>query len=40
MVIVEFCRNGNLQDFLRANRRRFIDELDQFGNLRPAELDK
>lgn len=27
MVIVEFCRYGNLQDFLMENRKNYIDEL-------------
>ena len=34
MVIVELCRNGNLRDFLRNNRNRFIDKLDEGGNLK------
>lgn len=28
MVIVEFCRYGNLRDFLRNYRAFFIDQID------------
>ena len=32
LVIVEFCRYGNLQDYLLANRRHFVNELDDDCN--------
>lgn len=27
MVIVEFCRYGNVQNFLMRNRKRFINQI-------------
>ena len=29
LVIEEFCRYGNLHDFLLANRQHYINELDR-----------
>lgn len=30
MVIVEYCRYGNLHSFLLKNRNRFIDQIDRY----------
>ncbi|XP_044019330.1 vascular endothelial growth factor receptor kdr-like [Aphidius gifuensis] len=32
-VIVEFCRYGNLHDYLQRNRNKFIDQIDNDGNI-------
>lgn len=29
MIIVEYCRFGNLQSFLRKNRKCFVDQIDR-----------
>lgn len=34
MVIVEYCRFGNLQSYLIRHRNHFINQLDEFGNLK------
>lgn len=28
MIIVEYCPFGNIQDFLRRNREKFVDQID------------
>ncbi len=33
MVIVEYCRFGNLQTYLINHRNKFINQLDEFGNM-------
>ena len=33
LVIVEYCRFGNLQTFLLKNRKVFINLVDDLGNL-------
>nr|CAH0113532.1 unnamed protein product [Daphnia galeata] len=35
LVIVEYCRFGNLQAYLTHHRNQFINQLDEFGNLKP-----
>ena len=32
LVIVEYCRFGNLQNYLIKNRNTFVNEVDKFGN--------
>ena len=34
LVLVEYCRFGNLRNFLKDNRDNFINLLDAFGNLK------
>lgn len=34
LVIVEYCRFGNLQSYLIRHRNHFINQLDEFGNLK------
>ena len=34
MVIVEYCRFGNLQTYLINHRSNFINLVDEFGNIR------
>lgn len=34
LVIVEYCRFGNLQAYLTHHRNQFINQLDEFGNLK------
>lgn len=37
MVIVEYCRYGNLRHYLHRHRERFIDEIDpETGKVRPT----
>ncbi|EFX73007.1 hypothetical protein DAPPUDRAFT_253800 [Daphnia pulex] len=33
-IIVEYCRFGNLQTFLTSNRNNFINQVDEFGELK------
>jgi hypothetical protein len=33
LVIVEYCRFGNLQTYLINHRNKFINQLDEFGNI-------
>jgi hypothetical protein len=33
-IIVEYCRFGNLQTFLTNNRNNFINQVDEFGELK------
>ena len=35
LVIVEYCRFGNLQTYLINHRRNFINLVDEFGIIRP-----
>lgn len=37
MVIVEYCRFGNLQTFLINNRDKFINQLDELGNMKSSD---
>ncbi|XP_032782222.2 LOW QUALITY PROTEIN: mast/stem cell growth factor receptor Kit [Daphnia magna] len=40
LVIVEYCRFGNLQTYLIKHRNSFINQVDEFGNLKPdGEVD-
>ena len=34
LIIVEYCRFGNLQNYLIKNRNDFINQVDEFGNMR------
>ena len=34
MIIVEYCRFGNLQNYLMKNRNNFINQVDEFGNMK------
>ena len=34
MIIVEYCRFGNLQTYLLNNRKDFVNQLDEFGNMK------
>lgn len=33
LVIEEFCRYGNLRDYLIKNRQHYVNELDSWGDL-------
>jgi hypothetical protein len=33
LVIVEYCRYGNLQTYLIKHRKDFVNQVDEFGNL-------
>ena len=33
MVIVEYCRFGNLQNYLMKNRNNFVNQVDELGNM-------
>lgn len=33
LVIVEYCRFGNLQTYLVGHRQDFVNQVDEFGNL-------
>ena len=37
MLIVEYCRFGNLQQFLIKSRNNFINQVDEFGQLKILE---
>lgn len=39
LLIVEYCRFGNLQSYLINHRSRFVNQLDQLGMLRPDYSD-
>ena len=39
LLIVEYCRFGNLQSYLINHRSRFVNQLDQFGMLKPDYSD-
>ncbi|KAI9557942.1 hypothetical protein GHT06_014694 [Daphnia sinensis] len=40
LVIVEYCRFGNLQTYLIKHRNSFVNEVDEFGNLKiDGEVD-
>ena len=34
MIIVEYCRFGNLQSYVIKNRNNFINQVDEFGNIK------
>ena len=34
MIIVEYCRFGNLQSYLFKNRNNFINQVDEFGDMK------
>ena len=34
MIIFEYCRFGNLQNYLMKNRNNFINKVDEFGDMR------
>ncbi|EFX82654.1 hypothetical protein DAPPUDRAFT_4284, partial [Daphnia pulex] len=38
-VIVEYCRFGNLQNFLINHRNKFVNQLDEFGNIKLYDPD-
>lgn len=41
MVIVEYCRYGNVQNFLQKNREEFIDQINpETGVIDPTILSK
>lgn len=41
LVIVEYCRFGNLQTYLVKHRNHFINQVDEFGNfLTDAEMQE
>ena len=33
MVVMEFCRFGNLHDYLSKHRKSFVSQIDQSGNM-------
>ena len=33
LVIVEYCKFGNLQNYLIKNRNNFVNEVDKYGNM-------
>ena len=33
LVIVEYCRFGNLQNYLMKNRNNFVNQVDELGNM-------
>ena len=37
MIIVEYCRFGNLRDYLFNNRNCFVNQLDDLGNLTESD---
>jgi hypothetical protein len=37
LVIVEYCRFGNLQSFLINHRANFVNLVDEFGNLKTLD---
>ena len=34
MIIVEYCRFGNLQNYLMKNRNNFVNQVDEFSNMK------
>ena len=36
MVIVEYCRYGNIQNYLIRNRANFINQVDAKGQINPS----
>ena len=32
-MIVEYCKFGNLQNYLIKNRNNFVNEVDKYGNM-------
>ena len=34
LIIVEYCRFGNLQSYLFKNRNNFINQVDEFGDMK------
>ena len=34
LIIVEYCRFGNLQNYLMKNRNNFINQVDELGNMK------
>ena len=34
LIIFEYCRFGNLQNYLIKNRNNFLNQLDEFGNMK------
>lgn len=34
LVIVEYCQFGNLQTYLINHRHKFVNQLDEFGNMK------
>ncbi len=39
-IIVEYCRFGNLQTFLTNNRNNFINQVDEFGELKTKNVNE
>jgi hypothetical protein len=37
LVIIDFCRFGNLRSYLIENREKFINQLHGLGNLLPGD---
>lgn len=33
LIIIEYCRFGNLQSYLIKHRNSFVNQVDHFGNL-------
>lgn len=40
LVIVEYCRYGNVQNYLMRNRDSFLNQLDANGNIEPGLADQ
>ena len=39
LMVVEYCKHGNLKSYLMNNRNNFINLIDSSGNLKPLEND-
>ena len=39
LMVVEYCKHGNLKSYLMNNRNNFINQIDSSGNLKPLETD-